>query len=56
MAEVRQVADPNTPEPQVKPVEDRESYERPTIEMFRPMSNVAFGTNVTITVVNITGP
>jgi hypothetical protein len=56
MAEVSVATDPKTPETEAKPAEVREPYERPTIEMFRPMTNVAFGTNVTILQLTVSGP
>jgi hypothetical protein len=56
MAEVRMVEDSNSKQTEAKSPETREPYERPTLEMFRPMSNVAFTTNVTVTLTNITGP
>jgi hypothetical protein len=50
------VEDSNPKQTEANSPETREPYERPTIEMFKPMSNVAFTTNVSITLTNITGP
>jgi hypothetical protein len=55
MAEVSVAQDSKTPEPKADQPETRERYERPSIEMFPPMSNVAFTTNVTVTLVTISG-
>jgi len=55
MAEVSVANDPNTSHSEVEqPEKAREPYERPTIEMFQPLKNVAFGTTVTVTELGIT--
>lgn len=55
MAEVSVATDAKTPEPNAEQPDNREPYERPSIEMFPPMNNVAFTTNLNVTLQTFNG-